>query len=81
MVSGYPKSTGILRVDRLSKGPLGHGASHIYVCYQFVREIISEGRIFIKKIETVENLADLLTKVVTAIKFNHCLDLINIVKV
>ena len=81
MVSGYPKSTGIPRVNRLSTGPLGHGASHIDVLYQFVQEIINERRILIKKIETFEILADLLTKVVTAIKFNHCLDLINIVKV
>ena len=27
MVSGYPKSTGILRVDWLSMGPLGFGAT------------------------------------------------------
>ena len=31
MVSGCPKSTGIPRVDRLSKGPLGFGASHLVV--------------------------------------------------
>ena len=54
---------------------------HIDVRYQFVREIISLGKILLQKIETVENLADLLTKVVTMIKFNHCLDLINIVNV
>ena len=40
--------------------------NHIDVRYQF---------------EAVENLTDLLTKVVTMIKFNHCLDLINITKV
>ena len=28
VVFGYPKSTGILRVDGLSTGPLGFGASH-----------------------------------------------------
>ena len=28
-----------------------------------------------------ENLIDMLTKVVITIKFNHCLDLINIAKV
>ena len=34
-----------------------------------------------QKIKTDDNPADMLTKVVTAIKFNHCLDLINIAKV
>ena len=46
-----------------------------------MREIISEGRVLLLKIEAVENPVDLLTKVVTTIKFNHCLNLINIVKV
>ena len=46
-----------------------------------MREIIEEGRVFVQKIKTDDNPADMLTKVVTMIKFNHCLDLINIVKV
>ena len=54
---------------------------HINVRYQFVREIISEGRILLQKIETAWNPIDLLTKVVTTIKFNHCLELINIAKI
>ena len=54
---------------------------HIDDRYHFVQEIISEGRILLQKIRTIENLVDMLTKVVIAIKFNHCLDLINIVKV
>ena len=55
--------------------------NHIDVCFRFVQEIISERRILLQKIETTENLIDLLTKVVAAIKFNYCLDLINIAKV
>ena len=46
-----------------------------------MQEIISEKRVLLQKIEVVENIVDLLTKVVTVIKFNHCLDLINIAKV
>ena len=49
--------------------------------YHFVREIIEECGVLVQKIKTDDNLADMLTKVVTTIKFNHCLDLINIVKV
>ena len=45
-----------------------------------MQEIISEGRILLHKIETIENPTYLLTKVITEIKFNHCLDLINIAK-
>ena len=54
---------------------------HIDVRYQFVWEIISEGQILLQKIESAENSENMLTKVVTMIKFNQCLDLINIVKV
>ena len=46
-----------------------------------VQEIIEEGRVLVQKIKTDDNPADMLTKVVTTIKFNHCLDLINIAKV
>ena len=54
---------------------------HIDVHYQFMQEIISEKLILFQKIETAENPVDLLSKVLTTIKFNHCFDLINIVKV
>ena len=46
-----------------------------------MREIIEEGRVLVQKIKTDDNLADMLTKVVTTFKCNHCLDLINIAKV
>ena len=49
--------------------------------YHFVWEIIEEGGVLVQKIKTDDNLADMLTKVVTTIKSNHCLDLINIAKV
>ena len=54
---------------------------HIDVRYHFVREIIEEDGVLVQKIKTDDNPADMLTKVVTTIKFNHCLDLINIAKV
>ena len=34
-----------------------------------------------QKIQTTENPADMMTKMVTAVKFKHCLDLINIAKI
>ena len=65
----------------LAKNQVYHaGTKHIDVRYHFVREIIEEGGVLIQKIKTDDNPADMLTKVVTAIKFNNCLDLINIAK-
>ena len=49
--------------------------------YHFVRKIIEEGGVLVQKIKTDDNPADMLIKVVTTIKSNHCLDLINIAKV
>ena len=54
---------------------------HIDVRYHFVREIIDEQEIILKKIDTKENPADMLTKVVSGIKFRHCLSLINICQI
>ena len=66
----------------LAKNQVYHARTkHIDVRYHFVREIIEEGVVLVQKIKTDDNPADMLTKVVTTIKFNHCLDLINISKV
>ena len=70
------------RAIHLAKNQVYHARTkHIDVRYHFVREIIEEGRVLVQKIKTDDNPADMLTKVVTTIKFNNCLDLINIVKV
>ena len=66
----------------LEKNQVYHARmKHIDVRYHFVREIIEEGEVLLQKIKTDDNLADMLTKVVTTINFNNCLDLINIAKV
>ena len=66
----------------LAKNQVYHARTkHIDVRYHFVREIIEEGGVLVQKIKTDDNPADMLTKVMTTIKFNHCLDLINIAKV
>ena len=65
----------------LAKNQVYHARTkHIDVRYHFVREIIEEDGVLVQKIKNYDNPADMLTKVVTAIKFNHCLDLINIAK-
>ena len=66
----------------LAKNQVYHGRTkHIDVRYHFVREIFEEGEILLQKIKTEDNPADMLTKVVTTIKFKHCLDLINIMHI
>ena len=66
----------------LAKNQVYHAKTkHIDVPYHFMREILKESRVKIQKIRTAENPANMLTKVVAAVKFKLCLDLINIVKV
>lgn len=54
--------------------------NHIDVRYHLVREILEESDVLLLKISIVENSADTLTKIVTEVKFQHYLDLINILK-
>ena len=54
---------------------------HMDVRFHFIRELIEEVDILLKKIATKENSADMLTKVVPAVKFDHCKDLIRITSV
>ena len=66
----------------LVKNQVYHACTkHIDVQFHFVREIIYEEKNLFQKIKTVENPADMLIKVVTTIKFDHCLNLINILQV
>nr|GEW32659.1 retrovirus-related Pol polyprotein from transposon TNT 1-94 [Tanacetum cinerariifolium] len=65
----------------ITKNQVYHARTkHIDVRYHFIREILEEGGVRIQKIHTSKNHADMVTKVVAGIKFNYCLDLINIVK-
>jgi len=54
---------------------------HIDVRFHFVREILDEGDIEVKKIYTKENLTDMLTKVVPGMKFEHRKKLLHILPV
>lgn len=78
-VNVYCNSQSIIH---LAKNQIYHTCTkHIDVWFHFVREIVDEGKIFLQKIKTVENPANMLTKVMTTIKFQHCLNLINILQV
>lgn len=63
----------------LAKNSVYHARTkHIDVRHHFVRDIIEEGEILLKKIHTRDNPADMMTKVVSGTKFYHCLDLVHI---
>ena len=54
---------------------------HIDVRYHFVREVVAECEICLKKVATEDNTTDMLTKVVNAAKFEHYLDLVQLKQV
>jgi len=66
-------------VIHLSKNQMYHERTkHIDVHYHFLREIIWQGNIIVKKIGTSDNATDMLTKPIPISKFQHCLDIIGV---
>jgi hypothetical protein len=51
---------------------------HIDVRFHKIRKLIVTGDIVLEKVHTPENATDMLTKPVTATKFKHCLDWVNV---
>ena len=63
----------------LAKNHVYHArTTHIDVRFYFVREILDEGDIKLLKIHTKENSAEMLSKVVSGVKFTHCEELLHI---
>jgi hypothetical protein len=63
----------------LAKNQVYHARTkHIDVRFHKIRELVTIGELLLEKIHTSENAADMLTKPITANKFKHCLDLINV---
>jgi hypothetical protein len=47
----------------LAKNPTYHSKTkHIDVQYHFIREMVENGKVLLEKVDTVENVADLLNK-------------------
>jgi len=66
----------------LAKKQVYHARTkHIDVKLYIVREILDEGDIELLKVHTKENLADILTKVVSEVKFTHCKEMLHILSV
>ena len=66
----------------LAKNQVYHARTkHIDVRFHFVWEILDEGDIELLKIYTKKNPADMLTKVMSGMKFTHCKELLHILPV
>lgn len=78
---GFPQDKAIIFCDSLSaiclaKDQVHHERTkHIDVRYHFIR---TEKGIAVRKINTKDNPADMLTKPIPRSKFMHCLDLLNV---
>ena len=60
----------------LCKNPVFHEETkHIDVRHHFIREKVAGGEIFVNKISTKKNPADVGTKLLTLSKFKYCLEL------
>ncbi|KAG8477849.1 hypothetical protein CXB51_027472 [Gossypium anomalum] len=69
-------------VFTLAGGPISWKSTlQSTVAFYSYMEIIDEGKICLQKIKTADNTADMMSKVATATKFEHCLNLINILQV
>ena len=53
---------------------------HIDVRFHKIKELMTSGQILFRKVHTLDNTADMLTKAITTDKFKHCLDLLNVAK-
>jgi hypothetical protein len=51
---------------------------HIDVRFHKIRKLVATGEFLLENVHTSENAADMLTKLITANKFKHCLDLTNV---
>ena len=63
----------------LAKNPVFHAKTkHIDIRYHFIREAIEAKQIFLEKVASEDNAADMLTKVLPTGSFTHCVNIINI---
>ena len=63
----------------LAKNQVYHARTkHIDVRFHKIRELVASGEIILEKVHTSQNENDMMTKLVTADKFEHCLNLIHV---
>ena len=63
----------------MTKNQVYHARTkHIDVRFHKIRELVASGEIILEMVHTSRNAADMMTKSVTAYKFEHCLNLIHV---
>ena len=63
----------------LTKNDAYHSKTkHISIKYRYVRDTVAAEEIAMRKVHTLENPADMLTKPLSVAKFKHCLDLVGV---
>ena len=71
-----------MSVIYLAKNQVYHARmKHVDIRFHFVQEILDEGDVELQKIHTKENLADMLTKIISRVKFVHCKEILHILLV
>jgi hypothetical protein len=64
----------------LAKNPAYHSKTkHIDVQYHFIRDMVESNKVLLEKVDTLENIADSLTKSVSVVKFSWCREAMGIV--
>ena len=71
----YSDNTATLHA--LGNGSFSSMSKHIALRFFFIREVVTEGRIFIRYVPTEDNLADIGKKHFNKHRFKHLMDLIN----
>jgi hypothetical protein len=57
----------------LAKNPTFHAKTkHIDIQYHFIRDMVEDGKVILEKVDTLQNVADALTKLVSTGKFKWC---------
>jgi hypothetical protein len=64
----------------LAKNPTYHfKTKHIDVQYHFVRDMVERNKVLLEEVDTLENIADSLTKFVSVAKFSWCREAMGII--
>jgi transcriptional accessory protein Tex/SPT6 len=77
----------VLKVDNksaidLSKNPVHHDRTkHIDTRFHYIRECVDRRKIILEQITTQDQLADILTKPLDRVKFQHLRDRIGVVNI